>query len=598
MSSTAPPPSDSAIINPHNPEFLTKKPWYLTDQQQAASEEPTLDHQTKLPDPKEELASLTAHEERLAKQRQEEKEANSIQKGMWIEAKKNNKLPYRICQVVTVHKKKNLLDLKYEDGSIEKRVKASNNRVRLTKSGNRSQTTAEHESFDSKRDAYHGYDRDGHNAKVVAKFEKREAIRRELREKNKAEGQEEGGDAEKAAESDFGDSDSEDGNDKMDEFVQRDDDAKVITTRLARQGGVGGAQMKVTARNLRIREDTAKYLRNLDPNSAYYDPKSRSMRDNPHPELNAEQTDFVGDNFARVTGDAVELADTQVFAWDAARNMGNETVLHPQANPSQAELLKRQFRSDQQGVKIAQKNKVLSKYGGEEYLDGKDGLGSVLEKKVQGTGEGSSDRATRFGVSTQIQDFSSNAKQEPVKQRYEAIPSKYQEDVFTNGHTTVWGSYFHKGAFTWGYADDHSLMRQSYCTGATGRQANDEAHALQYGTGEAGSAELAQARQLLQPKKSSSSTSANTTSKPTQRSKLYGEADPNAQLDADKVQAAMKKAAEESKDDASKKRKYHSIEAEVEMTEEDMEAYRLRKGRSEDPMAKLTDCAGVLDYKK
>lgn len=36
-------------------------------------------------------------------------------------------------------------------------------------------------------------------------------------------------------------------------------------------------------RNLRIREDTAKYLRNLDPNSAYYDPKTRSMRDNPNP---------------------------------------------------------------------------------------------------------------------------------------------------------------------------------------------------------------------------------------------------------------------------------------------------------------------------
>jgi len=35
--------------------------------------------------------------------------------------------------------------------------------------------------------------------------------------------------------------------------------------------------------NLRIREDTAKYLRNLDPNSAPYDPKSRSMKENPNP---------------------------------------------------------------------------------------------------------------------------------------------------------------------------------------------------------------------------------------------------------------------------------------------------------------------------
>ena len=34
----------------------------------------------------------------------------------------------------------------------------------------------------------------------------------------------------------------------------------------------GGASGSV--RNLRIREDTAKYLLNLDPESAYYDPKA------------------------------------------------------------------------------------------------------------------------------------------------------------------------------------------------------------------------------------------------------------------------------------------------------------------------------------
>lgn len=39
---------------------------------------------------------------------------------------------------------------------------------------------------------------------------------------------------------------------------------------------------KTTTRNLRIREDTAKYLYNLDVNSAYYDPKSRALRENPN----------------------------------------------------------------------------------------------------------------------------------------------------------------------------------------------------------------------------------------------------------------------------------------------------------------------------
>ena len=36
--------------------------------------------------------------------------------------------------------------------------------------------------------------------------------------------------------------------------------------------------------NLRIREDTAKYLLNLDVDSAYYDPKTRSMREDPLPD--------------------------------------------------------------------------------------------------------------------------------------------------------------------------------------------------------------------------------------------------------------------------------------------------------------------------
>jgi pre-mRNA-processing factor SLU7 len=57
--------------------------------------------------------------------------------------------------------------------------------------------------------------------------------------------------------------------------------------------------MKETVRNLRIREDTAKYLRNLDPNSAYYDPKTRSMRDNPLPGRNPEELPYAGDNYYR-----------------------------------------------------------------------------------------------------------------------------------------------------------------------------------------------------------------------------------------------------------------------------------------------------------
>ena len=44
-------------------------------------------------------------------------------------------------------------------------------------------------------------------------------------------------------------------------------------------------KVRTAIRNLRQREDVAKYLRNLDPASARYDGKSRIMKENPNPDL-------------------------------------------------------------------------------------------------------------------------------------------------------------------------------------------------------------------------------------------------------------------------------------------------------------------------
>ena len=60
-------------------------------------------------------------------------------------------------------------------------------------------------------------------------------------------------------------------------------------------------------RNLRIREDTAKYLLNLDVKSAYYDPKSRSMRENPTASGNGYYNSFRGDKVYLNTGDTCNL---------------------------------------------------------------------------------------------------------------------------------------------------------------------------------------------------------------------------------------------------------------------------------------------------
>lgn len=597
-----------SMINPHNPDFLTKRPWYLGADDGAG---PSLEHQTdqRAVEDKVEL-SLEAADHLLEEQRREQKElaaAGKFKAGQWVEALKKNKQPYRICKILKITKKGTRFDLEYEDGTVERQVKlnkAGRPRIRRTQTGSRTVAVDAakfgKESYDSKRDQYHGYDKESHNTKMSNKYEERDALRKELREKKKSKAGEEDaedGNAGNASDSDFDDSDVG-SDDSDDEFKERDEDAKVIATRLARQGGVGGAQMKVTARNLRIREDTAKYLRNLDPNSAYYDPKSRSMRDNPHPEVTAADSQYAGDNFARVSGDAVALADTQLFAWDATDKGVGE--LHPQANPSQAEILKKQFKSKEADLKLQRKRAVLDKYGGGEYLDGQDGLATAVEvngdKKPTGKVP---DRNLRFGVSTAAEEYSRDGRMvggPGGSTKREAIPCKYEEDIFVNGHSTVWGSFFHRGALQWGYRDDHSLMRASYCTGANGRLANDESNEMRFGTGKTGSAALAQARGMLKVMPGSQRTG-NTSSAATNRSKLYGEANPNPDLDQDKLKEALKKA-EQSKEETGddRKRKYHSMNAEVNLTEEDMEAYRLKKEQKSDPMANVGSDE-LLDYK-
>ena len=716
-SGNAPPEVDvktGAMINPHNPEFITKKPWYLAEGGDGGGMGggPTLDHQADQRREEDKRGISLAEADRLVREeRQRIKDKLEIQKqlqerskkkkhgrrsrrhddddddaealfevGMWIEALKKNKKPYLIAQIIKVADKKGqkYFDLKYDDGYIESNVRPWGDnkntttmsvnvpRMRVTRTGSRvshlnqsssgSNKILGKETYDSKRDSYHGVEIDGHMKKMEEKFRNREALRKEQRQKEKEKREQEeaevilqskekqqlegsGGAPGRPSDSD---SDSDSDNDggghddgfssDEDEVVQRDSDAKIFSSRLARQGGVGGAQMKVTARNLRIREDTAKYLRNLDPNSAYYDPKSRSMRDNPYAHnaddegsdavlqqqiAAAESRGFAGDNFSRISGDAVKLAETQLFAWDAEKKLGVEGVVHLQADPSKAELMRRKVESRGLDMKVKKRKAVLDRYGGEEYLDASGGMGKYSSGAAAGNADASKEtpeeRATRFGVSHAEQEYGRDGRLASsaasggggAKQKKRVpIPCKYEEDIHTNGHTAVWGSYFHKGAFKWGYADDHSLIRSSYGTGNNGRMANDESNELQYGSGMAGSAMLASARKMLEVIPKAAVVGENDKFRPNQQSKLYGEViDQHKEFDRDKVQAALRRQQQRQDEEdtaialGEKKRKYNSFSAELDVTEEDMEAYRLSRGRGvEDPMANMGE--ELLDYKK
>jgi hypothetical protein len=65
-----------------------------------------------------------------------------------------------------------------------------------------------------------------------------------------------------------------------------------------------------------VSEDRAKYLINLDPTSASYDPKSRSMRDNPNEGKDDTTVTFTGDNASKQTGEMGEFYSLQKYAWE------------------------------------------------------------------------------------------------------------------------------------------------------------------------------------------------------------------------------------------------------------------------------------------
>ncbi len=148
--------------------------------------------------------------------------------------------------------------------------------------------------YAAKRDRWNGYDVADHK-QVYDEYAAIEAARQKLREEEidnqtttdlaavrrvakagKAENQQ--------GDPDFGSSDEEDGDE--DKYA---DAADAVGQKL-------DAKTRITVRNLRIREDTAKYLVNLDPSSAYYDPKTRSMRDAPLQNVPAEDVSFSKDS--------------------------------------------------------------------------------------------------------------------------------------------------------------------------------------------------------------------------------------------------------------------------------------------------------------
>lgn len=394
--------------------------------------------------------------------------------------------------------------------------------------------------FEAKRDRWNGFD-ESEWTKHAEKFEKVQEMRQELRKKELLEKKFKGEldeDVDGALQ------------EEEDKFVDEEEGGFAKVNVRAKSAGTGESG---SVRNLRIREDTAKYLLNLDVDSAYYDPKSRSMREDPNPGKDPSEKTFAGDNFVRQSGQA-GFQQLNLFSITATEK-GQD--VHMQATPSQAEI---SFRAVQQRKKMLQQNNtknVLDKYGNAAEAQPEE------LKVLQGT-----EAYVEYDASGRV-----------IRGQETKIRSRYEEDVFPGNHTSVWGSWFSPSG-VWGYACCHQLTKNAYCTGTQGIKAAEQNQRILEDN-------MSRHNENEVDKSGNPEDKRNDTRLPPHGAELWGrETHLESACDPKKLDAALERH-DKRKDEVladDRKRGYNSVKDSSGVTMEDMEAYRLKRSRADDPL--------------
>ncbi|CAH2275840.1 pre-mRNA-splicing factor SLU7 [Pelobates cultripes] len=521
-------------INPHIPQYISSVPWYVDP-----SKRPTLKHQRP----------------------QDEKQKEFSQLGEWYKRgikEGSIAIKYRPgacenCGSVS-HKKKDCFER-------PRRVGARFTGANIAPD--------EHDQpqllldYDGKRDRWNGYNPEEH-MRIVEEHAKVDLAKRTLKAQKLQEELASGKLSEHVNSPRHQWGDDEQNTQTERDHNSEDEDEDKYADDIDMPGQNFDSKRRITVRNLRIREDTAKYLRNLNPNSAYYDPKTRAMRENPYSDAgkNPEEVSYAGDNFVRYTGDTISMAQTQLFAWEAYEK-GSE--VHLQADPTKLEVLCKSFKVKKEDFKDEQKKTILEKYGGEEHLDA-----PPVELLL-----------------AQTEDYVEYSRHGTVIKGQEkaAARSKYEEDVLINNHTCIWGSYWKDGR--WGYKCCHSFVKMSYCTGEAGKSITntdlceeDFMPVEEEFTKPKTLVEIHQdklkEKKKKKKKKHSKSVDSDSDSDEKKKEKL------KKALNAE--EARLKHVNELLQIDE-RKRAYNSLYEIREPTEEEMEAFRMKRQRPDDPMA-------------
>ena len=277
--------------------------------------------------------------------------------------------------------------------------------------------------WDAKRDRWNGFDARQYMS-VVEEFNEMDELRQKALE------------AKKGAEADAGDT-----------YAEELDPTKHQST---------------ATRQLRIREDTAKYLLNLDLNSATYNPKTRALVNAGEAEDNTADV-FAEEGFMKASGEATEFEKAQQFAWEAQEGTG-DTAMHIQANPTAGAFYRKKEEEEAARVRAEREKALRDKYGGGDEVD------DAAMKALQAAAVTESETFVEYDESGAIKGLPKAAAK-----------SKYAEDVYHGNHTSVWGSWW--SDFRWGYGCCHSYTKNSYCTGEAGIEAFEAAEQQRTGAG-------------------------------------------------------------------------------------------------------------------